>query len=159
MSGSADLTFETLTSVGARLATGELSPVELLEAQIAAIDARDPDLHAYMTVTAEPAREAARRAEREIAEGKHLGPLHGVPVAVKDLCFTRGVKTTCGSLLYEEMVPDHDAHVVSRLAEAGAILVGKLAMTEFAMTGYPPHYRCFSASPTVPGEGAALLRP
>ena len=59
-------------------------------------------------------------------------------MAVKDLCSTRGVTTTCGSLLYEEMVPDHDAHVVTRLAEAGAVLVGKLALTEFAMTGYPP---------------------
>jgi amidase len=133
-----DLTFESLTDVAARLAKREISPVELLEAQLAAIEARDPKLHAYVTLMTESARDAARRAEREIAGGKLRGPLHGVPVAVKDLCFTRGVTTTCGSLLYEEMVPAHDAHVVARLAEAGAVLVGKLAMTEFAMTGYPP---------------------
>ncbi|MGH7437368.1 MAG: amidase, partial [Polyangiaceae bacterium] len=111
--------------------------MELLDAQLAAIEARDPGLHAYVTLTADRARDAAIRAEREIAAGTYRGPLHGVPVAVKDLCFTRGVRTTCGSLLYEEMVPDHDAHVVERLAAAGAVLLGKLALTEFAMTGYP----------------------
>jgi amidase len=133
----ADLTLATLTEVAGLLARRAISPVELLDAQLAAIATRDPDLHAYVTVLPEDARVAAKRAEREIATGSYRGPLHGVPVAVKDVCFTRGVRTTCGSLVLRELVPTHDAHVVRRLADAGAVLVGKLALTEFAMTGYP----------------------
>ncbi len=85
----------------------------------------------------EAAGAAAKAAESEIMAGRYRGPLHGVPVAVKDLCFTRGVRTTCGSRVLADFVPDHDSHVVRRLADAGAVLVGKLALTEFAMTGYP----------------------
>ncbi len=134
---TADLSLATLTEVAAMLERRALSPVELLEAQLGAIEARDPTLHAYVTVTAEAARAAAKRAEGEIAQGTYRGPLHGVPVAVKDLCFTKGVRTSCGSDLLERFVPDEDAHVVRRLSEAGAVLVGKLTLTEFAMTGYP----------------------
>ena len=136
-SGDADLTLSTLTEIADKLRRRELSPVDLLEAQLAAIAARDGDLHAYVTLLEPSARVAAEQAERAIAAGDYRGPLHGVPVAVKDLCFTSGVRTTCGSQLLEQFVPDHDAHVVRRLADAGAVLVGKLALTEFAMTGYP----------------------
>ena len=132
-----NLTLATLTEVAGMIARREVSPVEVLEMQLAAIEARDPTLHAYVTVMEVAARAAAKEAEREIASGTYRGALHGVPVAVKDLCFTRGVRTSCGSNLLEDMVPDRDAHVVRCLADAGAILVGKLALTEFAMTGYP----------------------
>jgi amidase len=134
---AADLSLATLTEVADLLAKRAISPVELLEVQLAAIASRDPALHAYVTVLPDAARAEAKRAEAEIARGSYRGPLHGVPVAVKDLCLTRGVRTTCGSRLLERAVPDSDATVVRRLADAGAVLLGKLAMTEFAMTGYP----------------------
>jgi amidase len=133
----ADLSLATLTEVAHLIESRAVSPVELLDAQLAAIAVRDPALHAYVTLLSDEARAAAERAEREITGGSYRGPLHGVPVAVKDLCFTRGIRTTCGSDLLERFVPDRDAHVVRKLAEAGAVLLGKLALTEFAMTGYP----------------------
>ena len=132
-----DLTLATLTEVAAMIARREVSPVELVDAQLAAIERRDPRLHAYVTMLPERARAAAKVAEQEIARGSCRGPLHGVPVAVKDLCYTRGVRTTCGSGPWANVVADYDAHVVRRLADAGAILMGKLALTEFAMTAYP----------------------
>jgi amidase len=132
-----ELRWCTLTELAGKLRRREVSPVEVLEAQLEAISADDADLHAYATVLDESARRSARDAENAIASGSYLGPLHGVPVAVKDLCFTRGVRTACGSTLMDRFVPDHDAHVVRRLADAGAVLVGKVALTEFAMTGYP----------------------
>jgi amidase len=132
----ADLPFATLTEIAGRIRRRELSPVEVLRAQLEQIDARDPALHAYVTVLRDRALAAARAAEAEIMAGTYRGPLHGVPVAVKDLCFTRGARTTCGSRVLADFVPDRDARVVRRLEEAGAVLVGKLSLTEFAMTGY-----------------------
>lgn len=131
-----DICFESLTDVAAKIRSRELSPVELLRAQLAHIDAVDPQLHAYVTILPEAALAAARVAETEVARGHVRGPLHGIPVAVKDLCFTRNARTTCGSRVLENFTPDRDAHVVRRLADAGAVIVGKLALTEFAMSGY-----------------------
>jgi amidase len=133
-----DLCLATLTEVAEKLRRREISPTELLRVQLEQIAALDPTLHAYVTVTEESATAAARVAESEITAGNYRGPLHGVPVAVKDLCFTRGIRTTCGSNVLADFVPDHDAHVVERLARAGAVPVGKLALTEFAMMGYAP---------------------
>jgi len=133
---AADPCFETLAAVSAKIRRGELSPVDLVRAQLARIDALDPRLHAYVTVLPEAALAAARVAEAEIARGDVRGPLHGVPVAVKDLCFTRSARTTCGSRVLAGFTPDRDAHVVRRLVDAGAVILGKLALTEFAMTGY-----------------------
>jgi Asp-tRNA(Asn)/Glu-tRNA(Gln) amidotransferase A subunit family amidase len=116
----------------ARLIRGkEVSPVEVVEAHLARIARVEPRLHAYVTVTAEHAREAARAAEAAVRRGDRLGPLHGVPYSLKDLTPTRGIRTTMGSKIYEQHVPAEDAVLVERLRGAGAILLGKTNTPEF----------------------------
>jgi amidase len=90
---------------------------------------------------AEAALKEAQNAEQEIASGNYRGPLHGVPIAVKDLCYTRGIRTMGGAKVNADFVPDFDATVVTRLAEAGAVLLGKLNLTEGAMAGYHPEFQ------------------
>ena len=109
----------------------QVSPVAVVEAVLARIEALQPTVNAFITVTAEEAREAARRAEAAVMAGERLGPLHGVPFSVKDLLPTRGVRTTMGSLIFADQVPAEDAVPVRRLREAGAILVGKTTTPEF----------------------------
>jgi len=127
-----DLAFAGIAELAPRIAAGEVSPVALTEAALARIEALNPALNAFMTVTADRALAAARTAEAEIAEGRYRGPLHGVPLAVKDLFATEGVRTTGGSKLLADWVPDHDAAVVERLKAAGAVLLGKTGMHELA---------------------------
>ncbi|MQG10615.1 MAG: aspartyl/glutamyl-tRNA amidotransferase subunit A, partial [SAR202 cluster bacterium] len=109
------------------------SPVEATQAYLDRIQEVDPKLNSYITITGEQALEAARQAEQEIAEGVHRGPLHGVPMAVKDQFNTAGVPTTGGSSILRDNVPAEDATVITKLKNAGAILLGKLNMSEFAM--------------------------
>ncbi|HEV3348851.1 MAG TPA: amidase family protein [Methylomirabilota bacterium] len=109
----------------------QVSPVAVVEAVLARIEALQPTVNAFITVTAEEARAAARRAEAAVMAGERLGPLHGVPFSVKDLLPTRGVRTTMGSLIFADQVPAEDAVPVRRLREAGAILVGKTTTPEF----------------------------
>jgi aspartyl-tRNA(Asn)/glutamyl-tRNA(Gln) amidotransferase subunit A len=137
-----DLAFAGIAELAPRIAAGEVSPVALTEAALARIEALDPALNAFMTVTAERALAAARDAEAEIAEGRYRGPLHGVPLAVKDLFATAGVRTTGGSKLLADWVPDHDATVIERLKAAGAVLLGKTGMHELAYgtTSNNAHY-------------------
>jgi len=118
-----------------------LSPVEVTEAALARI-ASLARLNAFITVTAELALEQAREAEREIAAGRYRGPLHGIPVAVKDLFATAGIRTTAGSRILRDWIPEADATVVRQLRDAGAVLVGKLNMHEFAygISSVNPHY-------------------
>jgi amidase len=133
-----DLCYRTLTETTGMLRRREISPVELTRAVLTRIERRDPQLHSYITVLRERALERARAAERELAGGHDRGPLHGIPIAVKDLCFTKSVPTTCASRVLAGWVPSFDATVVERLEVAGAVLLGKLNMTEFAMSGYAP---------------------
>ena len=126
----------TLTAVGALVKSREISPVEVLTALLHRIDQLDGRLKSYALVMEDEAKAAAATAEREIQAGGYRGPLHGVPVAVKDLFNTRGVRTMGGTPVLRGNVPDHDAEVVTRLKSAGAIVVGKLNMTEGAMVGY-----------------------
>jgi amidase len=98
----------------------------------------DRGLKSYATVMREEALAAARTADQEIRAGRYRGPLHGVPVAVKDLCYTKGVRTMGGTTVRENFVPDVDATVVSRLRDAGAVLLGKLNLSEGAAAGYNP---------------------
>ena len=109
-----------------------LSPVEVVGTLLGSIEAEDEVLNAFITVTGERALEDAARAEAEILAGRYRGPLHGVPVGLKDLIYTKGVRTTMGSAFFEDFVPDHDATVAARLEEAGAVLVGKTNTHEFA---------------------------
>src|SRR6266853_3892357 len=113
----------------------ELSPVDLTQACLARIERLNPELNAFITVTAESALEEARKAEAEIARGEWKGPLHGIPLAVKDLAETAGVKTTAASAVLKDYVPAADAEVVRRLKAAGAVLLGKLNLHEFAYGG------------------------
>jgi len=133
-----EICMQSLTEVSGLIARREVSPVELTRAMLERIERVDRPLHAYLTVTPERALAAAKAADEELARGARRGPLHGVPIGVKDLCATRGVRTTCGSAVFAEHVPDRDAAVVARLEAAGAIMLGKLNLTEFALLGYHP---------------------
>ena len=137
MSGSAELCYLSIEEAGTRLRGGELSPVELTRAYLDRIEALDERLHSYLHVAREGALGRARRAERELGQGEWRGPLHGIPVALKDIFDTAGVPTTGGSRIYRDRVPERNATVSARLESAGAILLGKLTMSELAMTGPP----------------------
>jgi len=142
MASADDLAFASITELAPRLAAKEVSPVELTEAMLARIERHDPDLNAYITVTADSARHAARAAEAAIMAGHALGPLHGIPVALKDLYATRGVATTYGSPLFADWVPDFDGAAVERLKRAGAVILGKTNLHELAYgtTSANAHY-------------------
>lgn len=130
------LHFASLTDVARLIESGELSPVALTQMMLDRIESVDPRLKSYATVMAEQALAAAQVAEEEIRSGAYRGPLHGIPVAVKDLCYTEGVRTMGGSGALADFVPEYDATVVVKLREAGAVLLGKLNLTEGAMGGY-----------------------
>ncbi len=136
------LPVRTLAEAARLLQRRQLSPLELTEACLRRIEALEPSLNSFITVTAEAALAEARQAQEELAAGKSRGPLHGVPLAVKDLFFTAGVRTTAGSRLLADFVPQEDAVAVARLRRAGAVLLGKLNMHEFAFgtTSVNPHY-------------------
>ena len=125
----------SLTEAAELVRRRKVSPVELTQACLARIEKLNPELNAFITVTAESAMGSARSAEEEIARGGWKGPLHGIPIALKDLLDTAGVRTTAGSALFRERVPQQDAEVVRRLKAAGAVLLGKLNMHEFAFGG------------------------
>lgn len=127
-----------LAGASAFLRDGALSPVELTEALLARIEALEPRLRAFARVTPERALEDARRAEAEIVRGAWRGPLHGVPIALKDLVDTAGIATEAGMKALAGRVPDEDSTVARRLREAGAVLLGKLAMTEGAGAEHHP---------------------
>ncbi len=126
-----DVLAASATELSALIRVKSISPVEVVEASLARIEACQPTLNAFITVLPEQAREVARRAEAEIVQGNRRGPLHGLPYAAKDLIMTAGVCTTMGSRLYENRVPDRDAVAIARLREQGAILIGKTTTSEF----------------------------
>src|SRR6266536_5616578 len=132
----ADIPFLPATELARQIEQKQVSPVEVVEAYLERIERLDPRLNAYLTVCQDEARRAAREAERAIARGHYRGPLHGIPFAAKDQLYTKGIRTTGGSPIFEHFVPDEDATVITKLKAAGAILLGKLNMTEFATTGF-----------------------
>lgn len=129
---SGDLIDLTIAALAPKLAAREISPVELTEAYLDRIERLNDRVHAYVHVTAERARADARAAEAELRAGQVRGPLHGIPIGLKDLYHTAGIPTTGHSRAYLDHVPTEDAPVVTRLREAGTVLLGKLAMHELA---------------------------
>jgi aspartyl-tRNA(Asn)/glutamyl-tRNA(Gln) amidotransferase subunit A len=119
-----------------------ISPVELFDATLRRIHRLQPKLNSFITITEEEGRKAALRAEDEIQRGQYRGPLHGIPISVKDLFATRGVRTTAGSKILGNWTPDFDATAVAKLHEAGTVMIGKTHMHEFAygVTSDNPHY-------------------
>ena len=132
----------SIGEAAAGLRARRFSAVDLATAAISRIDRLNPTLRAFITVTAEQALEQARQADRELAMGQDRGPFHGVPVALKDLFYTKGVPTTAGSKVYQNFLPEYNATVVEKLLAAGAVLLGKLNMHEFAygITSANPHF-------------------
>jgi aspartyl-tRNA(Asn)/glutamyl-tRNA(Gln) amidotransferase subunit A len=125
--------FASIADVSIRMREGRLSPVALVEHCLERIDALSSQLNAFITVTTELARDQARKAERDIGSGHWRGPLHGVPVAVKDFYDTAGIRTTAAFEHFETRVPRDDAEMVARLRGAGAVLVGKTNMHKLGM--------------------------
>jgi amidase len=144
------LALATLMDVAQQIHARKLSPVDLTRQMLDRIDALDPRFHSYVTVLADRALAQAKAAEAEIAGGHYRGPLHGVPLAVKDLCFMKGTVTTCGSQMLTGWMPDQNATVVWKLQQAGAVILGKLHLTEFALRWHHP-YRPIPLNPW--GEG------
>jgi aspartyl-tRNA(Asn)/glutamyl-tRNA(Gln) amidotransferase subunit A len=127
-----DMTTLTIAAAARRIACKDLSPVELTRSALERIERLNPQLNAFITILGEQAMAAAKAAEQDVMAGKLRGPLHGIPIALKDLCATKGVRTTAGSKILGRSIPTEDAAVATRLAEAGTILLGKLHMNEFA---------------------------
>ena len=130
-----ELAFSSVAEQGRLIRSGKLSPVELMNLYLSRIERYNPVLRAYITVCADSALAAAREAEREISAGNYRGPLHGIPFGVKDQLNTRGIRTTLGSRIFADRVPDFDATVITRLKAAGAILIGKENLHEFGKGG------------------------
>ena len=170
-SQATDLHFLSVTEASRLIERRQLSPVELTEAFLRRIEAIDPQLNAYLLVTAELALDQARAAEAEIMAGNHRGPMHGIPYALKDIYCTAGIRTTGHSRTRETYVPDFNATTVTKLHEAGAILLGKLSTHEFAHGGpsfdlpWPParnpwnreHFTGGSSSGSGAGVAAGLM--
>jgi amidase len=132
------LHYASLADVAGRIAAREIRPSDLTQQMLDRIAAVDGRLQSYVTVMPEQAIASARRADAEIRAGRYRGPLHGVPIGVKDLCYTRGVRTMAGTKVFADFVPDFDATVVARLEAAGAVILGKLVLCEGAFGPYCP---------------------
>ena len=130
-----DLAFAPATELRGLVADKRISPMELTELYLDRIDRFDPTLNAYLTVDAEGAIEAARQAEQAVARGDELGPLHGVPISIKDLQITKGLRTTSGSSIFRDRVPTEDSIAVERIRAAGAVILGKTNTPEFGLLG------------------------
>lgn len=128
----------TLADAADRIRTGQLSPVTLVNSCLEHLDRLEPDLRAWATVDHKGASDAAKRCETEINNGRYRGPLHGIPLGLKDIFFTAEVKTSMGSPIYADYVPEYDATAVRRLEEAGAVILGKAHTTEFAALAPSP---------------------
>ena len=135
-----ELPYLSACELGRRIAARKLSPVEITQFMLDRIARIDPNYHSYATIMSEQALADARAAEAEIQAGRRRGPLHGVPIAIKDLCYTKGVRTMGGCGALRDFVPDADGTVVEKLRAAGAVILGKLNLTEGAMGAYNPSF-------------------
>jgi aspartyl-tRNA(Asn)/glutamyl-tRNA(Gln) amidotransferase subunit A len=132
----------TILEAGSALRGRKISSLELTEECLGCVARLNTQLNAFITITGESARSRAKELDRELAAGVNRGPLHGIPIAHKDLIYTKGVRTTSGSKLFENFVPDHDAAVVRKLDSAGTVMVGKTGLHELAygVTSDNPHF-------------------
>jgi len=132
----------TISEIAPMIQAREVSPVDLTEAALAEAELRQPTLNSFITIMREQAMEQAERAEAELSRGEYRGPLHGIPIGIKDNIATGGIKTTLGTKVLKDHVPDEDAEVVRRCKEAGAVILGKENLEEFAAgaTSNNPHY-------------------
>src|SRR5919107_954717 len=132
----------TIRDLSTGISSGDISPVDLIEATLERISKLNPELNAFITVLEKSARQDAKSAELLIKQGKYKGPLHGIPVCLKDLIYVKGVRSTSGSKILSDFVPDYDSTVVKKLKDAGAIIVGTNNTHEFAcgITNINPHY-------------------
>jgi aspartyl-tRNA(Asn)/glutamyl-tRNA(Gln) amidotransferase subunit A len=142
---SEEFSYLSILEAARLIKTRKVSPVELTKSLLGRIERLNPKIHAFITVTPELALRQAAQAEKEIGKGRYLGPLHGIPIGYKDNVHTRGIRTTAHSKLLLDFVPSADAMVVRRLADAGAVCLGKLALHEFAY-GSPGHKDPFPAA-------------
>jgi amidase len=138
MSPDSELHYLDISELSALLGSGKLSAREIALAQLERIGSLDRALNSYASVMWDQALDDAGRADREIAAGRRRGPLHGVPIAIKDLCWTKNHPTASGMLVHKQFVPDRDATVVTRLRDAGAVILGKTQLTEGAYSDYHP---------------------
>ena len=132
---STELLYLSITEAARGLRRKQFSPVELAQACLKRIESIDGKLHSFITVTGDLALEQARKAEQELLAGEDKGPLHGIPIALKDLYATKGIRTTCHSAVLQDWIPEYDATVVTKINDTGALLLGKLGMHEFAFGG------------------------
>jgi len=139
---SQDLCYFSAGELSRLIRKREVSPVEVVKAHLARVEALEPGLNSFITLLPEQAMEEARLAEREIRSGQYRGPLHGIPVGLKDLFYVKGVRNTSGSKIFDHFIPDYDSTLALRLREAGTILLGKLNLHQFAYgpTGENPDY-------------------
>lgn len=137
-----DILHASIAQIAAQIREGEISPVELIEATLQAIDQCEPQLNAFITVFREESLESARQVDAEIRSGKDLGPLHGLPIALKDIIYVEGTRSTAGSNFFSDESPQFDAALVTKLKDAGAIIIGKTNLHEFAfgVTTENPHF-------------------
>jgi aspartyl-tRNA(Asn)/glutamyl-tRNA(Gln) amidotransferase subunit A len=142
LTAKSELAFLSIDEAASLLRRKEISPLDLVNVSLARMERWNSEMHVFLTILAEPARRRAKQAEKEILRGSDRGPLHGIPISLKDNFYTRGIRTTAGSKILSDFVPETDSHVASRLARAGTILLGKTNMHEFAygITGENPHY-------------------
>lgn len=129
------LIFKPATELAELIANKQVSPVELVDTYLERIDKLDPKLNSYLTLMSDEARKSAKVAEEAVTKGDELGPLHGVPISVKDLQMTKGVRSTGGSLGYKDRIPEADAAVIEKVRESGAIILGKTNTPEFGLLG------------------------
>src|SRR3954470_7521502 len=132
MKMSEDLCYQNIVELSKQIAAKKLSPVELTQAYLERAESLNDKLKTVITLTREQALARAAEAEKEIRSGRVRGPLHGIPYGLKDLFDTKGIRTTWGSIIFKDRVPDRDATCVEKLNNAGGILIAKLTMSEFA---------------------------
>ena len=144
----------SVTDAAARIREGQLSAVNLMESLLSRTAAMESELKVWVTLDSDAALEAARESERELVTTGPRGPLHGIPVGIKDIYYTQGVKTTAGSPIYADFVPEYDSTAVARLKSAGAIIMGKTVTTEFACTDPPPTRNPWNADHTPGGSSS-----